>query len=183
VVAVAAMPALTWLYVHKVVPVPAWAMFKDILLIVLVPVAAGVALNSRFHTRLQRARPYFPLVSALAIIIIIAIIVALNRGNLANIGPILVLGVAAHNLLGLSIGFLVPKLLGYPRDICRTLAIEVGMQNSGLSASLASKYFSALTALPAAIFSIWHNLSGALFAAYWARQAENTKGAGNDRPA
>jgi BASS family bile acid:Na+ symporter len=63
------------------------------------------------------------------------------------------------------------RLAGYPAVICRTLAIEVGMQNSGLSVALAVKYFSATAALPGALFSIWHNLSGALLAGFWVRQS------------
>ena len=75
-----------------------------------------------------------------------------------------------HNLSGLAGGYWIPRWLGYDEKTCRTLAIEVGMQNSGLGVALAVQYFSAAAALPGALFSIWHNLSGATLAAHWTRR-------------
>jgi BASS family bile acid:Na+ symporter len=112
---------------------------------------------------------FFPLVSVAAIVWIIAIIVALNQPRFGELGVLLVTAVAAHNTLGLAAGYLAPRLLGYDKRTCRTLAIEVGMQNSGLAVALAIKFFAPLAALPGAVFSIWHNLSGSLLAAYWRR--------------
>ena len=80
---------------------------------------------------------------------------------------IIVAAVIMHNLIGLSFGYFVPKLLKYDNKTCRTISIEVGMQNSGLSVALAVKYFSAAAALPGAIFSVWHNLSGSILAGWW----------------
>ena len=80
------------------------------------------------------------------------------------------LAVMLHNLTGMGFGYLLPRLLGYDTVTCRTLAIEVGMQNSGLSVALAVKYFSTTAALPGALFSIWHNLSGSLLAGWWSRR-------------
>ena len=74
-----------------------------------------------------------------------------------------------HNLLGLTTGYWTPRLLGYDRQTCRTIAIAVGMQNSGLAVALANNYFSATAALPGALFSIWHNVSGSLLAGVWSR--------------
>jgi BASS family bile acid:Na+ symporter len=78
-----------------------------------------------------------------------------------------------HNMLGLAGGYWLPRALGWNERICRTLAIEVGMQNSGLGVALAVKYFSAAAALPGAIFSIWHNLTGSMLAGYWSRRSED----------
>jgi BASS family bile acid:Na+ symporter len=75
-----------------------------------------------------------------------------------------------HNGLGLAVGYLVPRLLGQDRRTARTLAIETGMQNSGLAVALAVKYFSPAAALPGALFSVWHNLSGSLLAGYWRKR-------------
>ena len=168
--AIVAMPFLTWLYVGQAVAVPVLAMLLSILKIVLLPVLFGVGLNTLFQKRLDRIKPLFPALSSLAIIIIIAIIVALNHGKLSAVGATIVLAVMLHNLTGLVSGYQVARLFGYPPRICRTVAIEVGMQNSGLSVALALKYFTAAAALPGALFSIWHNLSGALLAGFWTRQ-------------
>jgi BASS family bile acid:Na+ symporter len=170
VLSVVATPFLTWLLVGRSVPVPVWSMLQNILTIVLLPVAAGVAINMRWGKALDRVRLGFPAASVTAIVVIIAIIVALNREQIASVGPTVMLAVSLHNLLGLTLAFAVARALRFSQAECRTLAIEVGMQNSGLGVVLAHRYFSALAALPGAIFSIWHNLTGSLLAAYWSRR-------------
>lgn len=165
--AVVAMPALTHFYLHQTVPVPFMNMLISILQIVLVPVFIGTAINSMFGRYVDKVRLYFPLISALAIVVIIAIIVATNRQSIAQTGLIITVTVALHNLMGLTTGYYLPKLFGYDIKTCRTVSIEVGMQNSGLSVALAIKYFSPMAALPGAIFSIWHNISGSVLASFW----------------
>jgi BASS family bile acid:Na+ symporter len=162
-------PVLTWLYVGQSVPVPVAEMLVSILKIVIVPVTLGVVVNTWLGSRLTRLRHLFPAISVLAIVLIIAIIVAINRPQLASLVLPVVFSVMLHNLAGLAGGYWLPRWLGHDETTCRTLAIEVGMQNSGLGVALAMKYFSAAAALPGAVFSIWHNLSGATLASYWAR--------------
>jgi len=84
------------------------------------------------------------------------------------------LGVVLHNGVGLLGGYWGGRLLGFDESICRTLALEVGMQNSGLAAALGKLYFSPLAALPGALFSVWHNLSGSLLAGFWAARPTGT---------
>jgi BASS family bile acid:Na+ symporter len=165
-------PALTWLYVGQTVPVPVAAMLMSILKIVLLPVAGGVLINRLTHDRLQPLRHVFPLISVTAIVFIIAVIVALNRDSMAGIGFAAASAVVTHNLVGLAAGYGVSRLFTCDRRTARTLAIEVGMQNSGLGVALAIKYFSAAAAVPGALFSVWHNLSGSLLAGWWARERE-----------
>ena len=164
-------PLITWLYVGQKVPVPVESMLWSIFKIVLLPVSLGVLINSLFGGRLSVIKHLFPLVSVFAIVVIIAIIVALNKSNLATMGAAVALAVVLHNLFGLITGYWIPRLLRQDERTCRTLAIEVGMQNSGLGVALAAKYFSAAAALPGALFSIWHNLSGSMLAGYWSRRA------------
>ena len=170
VLAVILTPALTWLYVGETVPVPVAAMLWDVARVVLLPVALGVGLNRLAGRRLDPVKEVFPAVSVLAIVVIIAVVVALNAGQLAGLAVAAAVAVMLHNLLGLAAGFWVPRLLGFDVRTCRTLAIEVGMQNSGLGVALAVKHFSAAAALPGALFSVWHNLSGAVLAAHWGRR-------------
>ena len=162
------MPGLTWVYVGYLVPVPVQEMLLSVLQIVVAPVLLGVWLNTLLGARLQPINRLFPFISMSAIVLIIAIIVSLNHTKLVGIGLPLLMAVALHNLIGLAMGYVLPRLLGHDAITCRTLAIEVGMQNSGLSVALAIKFFGATAALPGALFSIWHNLSGSLLAGYWA---------------
>ncbi len=165
--AVILMPALTFLYLNQQVPVPVEEMLKSILLIVLLPVLMGTLLNSVFRRGLAMIQPVFPLLSSFSIVFIIAIIVALNHDNLSNLALPVLVAVCLHNLLGLIAGYGIPWFLKYDARTCRTVCIEVAMQNSGLSVALAVKYFSITAALPGALFSIWHNISGSLLAFYW----------------
>ncbi len=163
-------PVLTWLYVGETVPVPVGEMLLSILKIVILPVVLGVLVNTWLGSHLQRFKALFPAISVLAIGLIIAIIVAINRPQLATLIWPMVFAVMLHNLIGLAGGYWLPRWLGYDQTTCRTLAIEVGMQNSGLAVALASKYFSPAAALPGALFSIWHNVSGSTLAAWWSRR-------------
>jgi BASS family bile acid:Na+ symporter len=169
--AILATPFLTLIYAGHQIPVPAAAMLLSIAKIVLLPVAIGVAINAWLGARLARVQALFPLISMLAVVVIITIVMALNRDQLVHIGPILLLAVVLHNGVGLLGGYACGRWLTRDERTARTLAIEVGMQNSGLAVALASQYFSAAAALPGALFSIWHNLSGSLLAAFWARRA------------
>jgi len=164
------MPALTFFYLNQVVPVPVEGMLKSIFMIVLLPVVLGTVINSYFSERLKHIQPIFPLLSSFSIILIIAIIVGLNQANLTQMAIPVFLAVCCHNLLGLVVGYGIPKFLKYDVQTCRTICIEVAMQNSGLSVALAIKYFSDMAALPGALFSIWHNISGSFLAFYWQRQ-------------
>ncbi|MBK1705349.1 bile acid:sodium symporter family protein [Halochromatium glycolicum] len=168
--AIGATPLLTWLYVGERVPVPVWSMLQSIFQVVLLPVGLGVLVNSLAHRWLVRVQPLFPVISVLAIVVIIAIVVALNRDNLASLGWTVALAVIVHNAIGLSAGYGIGRLATGDERTARTLAVEVGMQNSGLAVALAVKYFAPAAALPGALFSVWHNLSGSLLAAWWSRR-------------
>lgn len=170
VLAIVLTPAITLLIADTEVNVPAGKMLVSILYIVIFPVGLGLALKHFYAYRIQSIAEYLPLVAVLAIVLIIAIITALNAEQIPLLGATLLLAVALHNITGLFAGYYSARLLGYPAKECRTLAIEVGMQNSGLAVALAIKHFSAATALPGAIFSIWHNLSGSALAFIWSKK-------------
>lgn len=163
-------PFLTLLYVGQSIPVPALSMVLSIVKIVLVPVILGVVLNYFFHEFVEKLRDVFAIISIASIVFVIAIVVGLNQTKIATIGLMVVVGIVLHNIFGLLSGYFAAKALKYDEKTCRTVAIEVGMQNSGLAVALALKYFSPLSALPGAIFSIWHNISGSLLAGFWSKR-------------
>lgn len=168
-------PLITSLYAGAYIPVPIVDMLFSILKIVLLPTLGGVLVNRYFAENISKLKDLLPLISTFAIVIIISIVVSLNSALLLTIGGTLIIAVISHNLVGLTLGYYIPLLLGYNKKICRTISIEVGMQNSGLAVALATKYFPALSALPGAIFSIWHNGSGSLIASYWSNKSLNEK--------
>lgn len=172
-IAVVMTPFLSYIYLHQIVPVPFLKMLWSILQIVLIPVLLGTTINSLFAENIKKIRSVFPLISVLAIVVIIAIIVGLNQQRLSNLGFVIIFAVILHNVSGLVSGYWLTRFLGYDDRTCRTVGIEVGMQNSGLSVALAIKYFSAAAAIPGAIFSIWHNLSGSFLAGYWSWRNES----------
>lgn len=165
-------PYLTLLYVGQTVPVPVFSMLLSTMKIVLLPVLLGLLINHFFHKHIAKREELFALLSIGSIIFIIAIVIGLNQERISSIAISMFVGVILHNLIGLSGGYYISKLLGYEHKVCKTVAIEVGMQNSGLAVALATKYFTPLSALPGAIFSIWHNISGSIIAGYWSKKAQ-----------
>ncbi|KJZ10329.1 bile acid:sodium symporter [Marinomonas sp. S3726] len=163
-------PLLVALMVGKGVDIPVQAMLESLVKIVLLPVTVGVLLNTFFAKKVEKIQFLLPYISMFTIVFIIAIVVALSAGKLAEIGYLIVFAVMIHNSIGLILGYSVTRLLGFDERICRTIAFEVGLQNSGLAAALAIKFFTPVAALPGSIFSIWHNVSGSLLASYWSKQ-------------
>ena len=163
-------PFLVSLMIGQSVDVPVASMLMSLFKIVLLPVAAGVLINTFFGNVIRKAEPVLPYVSMFAIVLIIAIVVALSSSKLVEVGLIVVAAVVLHNAIGLLLGYWVTYLLGFDARVCRTIAFEVGLQNSGLAAALAIKFFTPMAALPGSIFSVWHNISGSLLASYWSRK-------------
>lgn len=166
-VGVIATPLLTRLYVDAAIKVEVAAMLLSILQIVILPIGLGLLAHRFFAPQVRRLEPLLPLLSMLAIVALIAAIVAGSKNHIAAVGGLTILAVMLHNAIGLLGGYWGGRLLGFDESVCRTLAIEVGMQNSGLAAQLGKAYFSPLAALPGALFSVWHNISGSLLASYW----------------
>ncbi len=133
----------------------------------------GVMLNHLFPAFIRPLTPQLPTLSILIILTIIAIVVALNSGSLLEIGALTLATVVLHNLGGMCGGFYLSRILGFDTRQSHTIAIEVGMQNSGLGVALALEFFSATAALPGALFSVWHNISGSLLASQWSRKRES----------
>lgn len=162
---VVATPALTWFYAGTHIPVPVGAMLVSIAEIVVAPVVGGMLVNGLIGDRWAERDGWCALGSAAAIGLVIAIVVALNAASIATLGAVVLAAVIIHNGVGLIAGFGLTWLATRDSVAARTIAIEVGMQNSGLAVALAQQYFSAAAALPGAVFSVWHNLSGAGLAA------------------
>lgn len=164
-------PLLARLYLGADLAVDVLSMLWGLVQMVLLPVTLGLAVARLAPRLVTRLAPALPVVAMAAILLLIAAIVAGNQAQIAGMGAVTLLAVVLHNALGLAGGYWGARLLGFDDKVCRTIAIEVGMQNSGLAAHLAKSYFSALSALPGALFSIWHNLTGSALAAYWRRGA------------
>ncbi|WP_114283609.1 bile acid:sodium symporter family protein [Candidatus Halocynthiibacter alkanivorans] len=162
-------PWLIQFYAGHLVIIEVLPMLLTICKIVLVPVLLGTGLRYCFDRHIQKIQWLLPHVSTVLIVFIIAIVVALNAARFSQIGISLILAIMLHNGLGLLIGYGVAKLCSLADADVKAVAIEVGMQNSGLGVALAIKYFAPGSALPGALFSIWHNLSGSLLAAAWSR--------------
>ena len=163
-------PLLVLLFAGQTVDVNVVDMFLSIVQVVLVPIALGFLINYFFEKAARAASAVLPLVSVIGISLIIMAVVAANQ---ATVGPLVIAVVMLHNLLGYALGYLTGRALRLSKAQMRTLSIEVGMQNSGLATSLATVHFASmpLAAVPGAVFSVWHNISGAVYANILARSA------------
>ena len=167
-------PALTWLLAGKTVDVDAAGMFVGILWVVVLPVCLGFAAKRFCPKATERVVRFMPTVSSVAIAVIIALVLAANASRLAKGGMAVFLVVILHNAGGLALGYLIAAALRLAEPKRRAMCIEVGMQNSGLAASLAAVHFAAypMAAVPGAIFSVWHNMSGAFAARLFTRSSQ-----------
>ena len=169
-------PLLIWLLAGTMVDVHTSAMLMSIVYIVILPIVFGLICQRFLPKMTRRITPYLPAFSSIAVTLTVGIVVAHNADRLMTAGLLVVLIVMLHNLLGLGIGYLVGRLLRLQQPKCVALSIEVGMQNSGLATSLAVMHFAAfpLATIPGAVFSVWHNISGAIMARIYARVSLNT---------
>ncbi|OKL54993.1 Bile acid:sodium symporter [Bowdeniella nasicola] len=141
------------------------AMALSIVKVVLIPVIAGLVLRLLIPRVVAAVLPALPWLSVAGITGVVMAVVAGSADKIAAAAGIIMLAVVLHNALGYGLGYGLAKVTCQREAACRATAVEVGMQNSGLAATLAATFISPLAALPAAIFSVWHNLSGALLAA------------------
>lgn len=168
-------PVLIMLFAKEWLPVSPGSLFISILQAVLIPIIAGLVVKIFFKKQVAKAVHALPLVSVIGIVAIVSAVVSGNRENLLQSGLLIFSVVILHNGFGYLLGFLCAKLLKMDYASQKAIAIEVGMQNSGLGAALATAHFSPLSAVPSAIFSVWHNLSGSLIATYWSKKGKNPK--------
>ena len=163
-------PLLVLWLAGEYLPVDAGGLFTSIVQIVLVPVLLGLVLRLVVPRVVKRVLPALPLVSVVGITAVVVVVVAGSADTITSVGLVVVLAVVLHNGLGLALGYGIARVTGMDVSARRAISIEVGMQNSGLAAGLATVHFSPAAALPAAVFSVWHNVSGSLLAGYWARR-------------
>lgn len=159
-------PFLVYVLAGAWVEVSFVAMVISVVKVILVPVLLGILIRSLFGKQIQKISDVLPLISVVSIVMIISGIVANNNEKIVSCG-MLVLGVVMlHNFCGLGIGLILANVFHVEYNKATAIAIEVGMQNSGLAVSLATANFAAnpLATLPGAIFSVWHNISGSVFA-------------------
>ncbi len=171
-------PLLVLLLAGTMVDVDTVGMLKSIVYVVIAPIVVGLLCQRFFPQKTKSVVPALPALSALAIAMVVGIVVSHNAERLMTAGLVVIAVVMAHNLLGLGVGFLLGRILRLPRAKSVALSIEVGMQNSGLASSLAVLHFAAypLATIPGAVFSVWHNISGALAAKLFLLIGKNEKG-------
>ena len=161
-----ATPLLTLLYAGEKIDVNAVSMFISILQVVILPIVLGFIINKFFHKFVEHFKDVLPLISVVAVVAIVAAVVSANSQRLMQVGHLVVIVIIIHNTLGYMLGYFLGKVCKFNNAKCKTISIEVGMQNAGLASSLASTHFAymALAAVPGAIGSVWHCISGSIVA-------------------
>lgn len=163
-------PLITLALAGQFLEVPTGSLALSLVQIVLVPIILGLIIHSLLPGFVRRIEPILPWVSVLGITYVVIAVVSGSGEVLAAAGLGLIVGVILHNLLGYGLGYAVAALVRYPVASRRAVSVEVGMQNSGLASGLAAQYFTPEAALPGAIFSVWHNISGGILASIWGRR-------------
>lgn len=159
-------PFITYQIIGQKISFDPIGMFWSIVQIVIVPICLGLAVKSFLPKLAEAATDYLPAVSGIAISLIIAGVIGASRDNILQTSGLILLVVILHNCCGYLLGFMLARLSGMSWKKAIALSVEVGMQNSGLATGLAKAHFAAMPAatVPGAVFSAWHNISGALLA-------------------
>ncbi|EML1066250.1 bile acid:sodium symporter family protein [Acinetobacter nosocomialis] len=163
-------PAIFYLLASQWLKIDAASMFISILQVVLLPIVIGLILRTWLKRQVESYIQVMPLVSVIAIVAIVAAIIGGSKAAIFQSGLLILAVVILHNGLGYLLGFTAARFFKLPYADSKAIAVEVGMQNSGLGVALAAVHFAAspITAVPSAIFSLWHNISGPALATYWA---------------
>ncbi|MFV7501576.1 bile acid:sodium symporter family protein [Acinetobacter pittii] len=163
-------PAIFYLLASQWLKIDAASMFISILQVVLLPIVVGLILRTWLKRQVESYIQVMPLVSVIAIVAIVAAIIGGSKAAILQSGLLILAVVILHNGLGYLLGFTAARFFKLPYADSKAIAVEVGMQNSGLGVALAAVHFAAspITAVPSAIFSLWHNISGPALATYWA---------------
>lgn len=159
-------PLITYLFLRTSVDMDVFAMFLSIVKVVIIPIGLGLLLTKLCKKQTEKVVAYLPFVSVVAITLIIASIVSHKAAQILETGFIIFAVVILHNLLGFAAGFGIASFFRMKQPQKKAMSMEIGMQNSGLAASLAMTSFPnlAMASVPGAIFSVWHNISGAVLA-------------------
>ncbi len=167
-------PAITYLLLRTTVTVDVMAMFLSIVKVIIVPIGLGFIINKLFGDFTSRLVKVLPMVSTIAICLIVAAVVSHNAEKIMTSGAVVLIVVILHNLIGYACGFCIARLFKMNVEKTKAISVEIGMQNSGLATSLANTAFPdlAMATVPGAVFSVWHNISGALLSGIYRRWEE-----------
>jgi BASS family bile acid:Na+ symporter len=146
-----------------------WKMFIDIVKVVILPIGVGLIFNHTLSSRFKILDTIMPVVSMAGIAVILVVIIAMGRDDLLAVGFMLVVAVSLHNMFGYLVGYWASRLVRMPEQDCRTIALEVGMQNGGLASSIAADTLNkaATVGLAPAIFGSLMNITGSTLALWW----------------
>ncbi|MEQ6121952.1 bile acid:sodium symporter family protein [Reichenbachiella sp. MALMAid0571] len=168
-------PLLMKIFAGQFVPIDFWSMMLSIIKIVILPIIAGLIFNKFFHGKANWLDKVMPIISMVGIAFIITIITAAGRDSLLSIGLLLIAAAIIHNTAGYFLGYWASRLLKMSEQDCRTIAIEVGMQNGGLASGIALEMGKVSTiGLAPAIFGPWMNISGSSLATWWRNKNQET---------
>ena len=168
-------PALIYLFAHQWLNVSFMTMLWSVVQVILIPIALGLVIQKCARKAAHQIALSMPVVSVIAISLILAAVVAGNKEQILKTGVLIFIVVILHNLIGYAIGYAAARALKLARPDKKAVSIEVGMQNSGLAVSLATVHFNPLAAVPGAVFSLIHNITGPLLAKYWQQKDDKSK--------
>jgi BASS family bile acid:Na+ symporter len=160
-------PALIYLFAHEWLQVSFMSMFWSVVQVILIPIAIGFILQKVFKKFADKTATALPIVSVIAISLILASVVGGSKSQILETGLLIFAVVILHNIVGYVLGYTLANIFKLERADKKAVSIEVGMQNSGLAVTLATVHFSPLSAVPGAVFSLVHNITGPILAKYW----------------
>lgn len=163
-------PALIYLFAHEWLHVSFLSMLWSVIQVVLLPIIIGFLLQLASKKVTREATKILPIISVVAISLILAAVVGGSKSQILKTGFLIFIVVILHNVVGYLLGYVLAHVFKLDRRDKKAVSIEVGMQNSSLAVSLATVHFNPLAAVPGAVFSFVHNISGPILAKYWSKR-------------
>jgi BASS family bile acid:Na+ symporter len=164
-------PGLTKLLAGEAMDVSFWAMFFSVIKMVIIPLGAGFLVRGVLKNKIEKITIIFPAISATFIIFICSLVIAINRDYLGMVTASILVMAVLLNIYGMAAGFSVGSIFNMNTSRRRTLSIEIGMQNAGLSTVLALKHFGERSAIPTAVFVFVCIITASIMAEFWRRKA------------
>ncbi|MBP2652670.1 MAG: Bile acid:sodium symporter [Firmicutes bacterium] len=163
-------PLIFLFFAGAVIPVDVTGLLLDIIKIIVVPIILGVSFRMVAGKYVNKLQPAIPAISVILVVVTISVVVAVNAAKISAVAVIAIAAVILHNLIGLGLGYSASRFIGMSEPKSRALTFEIGVENSGLAVALALAHLDPVAAIPGAIFSVWHNLSGSALATFWVKK-------------
>jgi BASS family bile acid:Na+ symporter len=167
-------PLLMKLLAGQYIAIDLQAMMLHVAEIIILPIILGLIVNKFLRKGVKWLQTLLPKISMLGVLMMMIVIVSSGRDSLLQIGPLLFLSGMIHHTIGYLLGYWSGRFMGLDEASCRTISLEVGMQNGGLASGIALQMGKIATVGLASVIAVpWMTISGSMLSNWWRSKEVN----------